>query len=498
MGLALCIAIFIPIKEVGGPGRSSIVSRLASRVATVKNLNQAAYTQRFLMWSAAWDMFKDHPVAGVGWGNYELLYPYYQAKYVKIPRYSTYRTHSNNAHNELLEIITQVGILGLGIYLWLFFVFFKSAFQIYRKAEKEKDRVLVLGLAAGIIGMFVDNMLNVSMHFPMPAMPFWINIGAIFVIGNNCIPSGKYRIKTGKNKLPAGAVCITAFAALVIILNVKYFMGEVYYFKGFKSARLGNLEMSAQECLKSWEQFKLNVDNNYELGNAYARLAAKAVAEDDSKRYRQKAEWAYSEAIRANPGYDEIYFNLGVIYAQLEKFDESLKMMNESIRINPIFHDSYLNLGNIYIQKKMWKEAIGAFRQCIILKQDNPTAQQNLSYALTQAFEKGQEYIDAKKWDEAEKLYSGVVEAFPEDIKAHLYLGNIFYTLKKFKSATEEYKKVLEISPKKDINVMNNLGMAYLDAGEKDLARDTFLEVLAIDPSNYAARRKLAETGEKK
>ena len=52
-------------------------------------------------------------------GLLELFYPFYQGHFIDhIEMFRALRTHANNAHNELLEVWGQTGILGLGAFLW--------------------------------------------------------------------------------------------------------------------------------------------------------------------------------------------------------------------------------------------------------------------------------------------------------------------------------------------------------------------------------------------
>jgi O-antigen ligase len=58
--------------------------------------------------TAAWEMFADHPLVGVGYGNYIVLYPEY-ARESGIDLRSTER----NAHNLFLATAAETGIAGL-------------------------------------------------------------------------------------------------------------------------------------------------------------------------------------------------------------------------------------------------------------------------------------------------------------------------------------------------------------------------------------------------
>ncbi|MEW5894169.1 MAG: O-antigen ligase family protein [Candidatus Omnitrophota bacterium] len=74
----------------------------------------ASTQRRFLLAKAAWEIFLDHPVFGIGIGNY-----YYECrKYQPI--------HAGRAHNMYLEILAEMGIVGGFLFLLIFFRTLKS------------------------------------------------------------------------------------------------------------------------------------------------------------------------------------------------------------------------------------------------------------------------------------------------------------------------------------------------------------------------------------
>jgi len=484
----LLLLALVTVFPLAGGRRPLILNSLLERIESIVDLKQQAYVQRFLIWSSAVSVFMEQPLTGCGWGNFEILYPFHQGKYITRKEYAPYRTHANNAHNEILEMLTQIGLAGLGLYIWVFLVFFREAFRVYRETRKEESRIMVMALIASIIGAFVDNMLNVSIHFPMPAVIFWINMGLIFGIGRSAMKGKPVRSLSASFPLRlAASVLALLFAGGVVALNVRTLLCEAHYFRGFKYARReANLARTADECLLAHNIYPLNVDNNYEMGNAYARLGQK-----------EKAIWAYKEALKANPGYDEIYFNLGVMYMQVNKMAEAAAVLEESAAINPLYPDTHFSLGNVYIQQGQWRRSIEAYRACLELKPAYRMALDNLSVAVTQMFNEGESYVEKEDWDGAEKIYEDIVRLYPDDEKALLYLGNIYFKKKKLKEAVREYRRALEVSGGKNLNVMNNLGMAYMETGDMNLAAEEFKKVLRLDAKNRIAAAKLEETKKK-
>ena len=330
-------------------------SGLVDRVAEVSsNLNTAAslkltgdsgklyssFHQRMLIWTSAWQMGLENPLLGKGWGEFELFYPFYQGRLLfNFPEVRSLRTHANNAHNEILEQWSQAGLIGLGVYLWLLATLFYCFWRFWRSApEAAADAA---PLAAGIFGMLVDNMLNVSLHFAVPALAFWWLAGALML---------KLRGRAGRpGERPLWTKPHQAAAAAWLLLICclgggwywqRQFVRELRYFDGFKAMRSNNYVAAAVELHSAWEAHPREVNNNYELGNAYVRSGD-----------LEKGAWAYSEALKANAGYDEIYFNLAIIQKRLDRREEALKNLQISSFVNPLNLTTWQAMAELYLAR---------------------------------------------------------------------------------------------------------------------------------------------------
>ncbi len=159
--------------------RSATSATVVDRLTEVKKVTQENYGsayQRFLIWLSAWGMVQDHPVMGQGWGCFELFYPFYQGP-ILLEKGLNMRTHANNAHNEILEYWSQIGTLGLGIMLWMWVLFFRLGVS-YAQRLAPPAKAILWGFLGGVAGMLVDNLLNVSVHFAVPAFIFWWWVGS--------------------------------------------------------------------------------------------------------------------------------------------------------------------------------------------------------------------------------------------------------------------------------------------------------------------------------
>ena len=292
----------------------------------------ASLQQRFLIWCCSLEMFYQHPLTGQGWGLFELFYPYYQSSYLKDPAYASYKTHANHAHNEVLHIAAELGVVGILLGLYFISLLTKQVKRLLKSEITREQQFIALGLFSGIIGMMVDSFFNVSFHIVAPAMVFWCLVGLVTGLDPSISPSKP----AGSNIWRLGAALLIPLLLLVIALNVLRLQAEISHFNGInyfvlsertpsaeKQQKYSLLSLGEQEMVRSLRLFPWNVEAAYDLGGIYYRLGEKG-----------KAVAIYTRAIELNFGYDEIFYMLGLSLldsgdtAQAEKSFRQARVLN--------------------------------------------------------------------------------------------------------------------------------------------------------------------------
>jgi O-antigen ligase len=106
---------------------------LTSLSFTQPDAQSYATAERLAHWLAGIHMFFDHPLLGVGIGNYGDAYPHYAIGIFVLPL--------GHAHNYFINVAAEMGILGLLIYtLWLIVIAVLGS-GIYRRL-RSKERLL--------------------------------------------------------------------------------------------------------------------------------------------------------------------------------------------------------------------------------------------------------------------------------------------------------------------------------------------------------------------
>jgi tetratricopeptide (TPR) repeat protein/O-antigen ligase len=501
-----------------------------------------SWHQRLLIWSCALDMTRERPVLGKGWGCFELFYPFYQGWYLSDSLFRNFRTHANNAHQLLLEFWSQTGFAGLGVILWIGLLTVELARRRI-PALPDDARLPALALLAAGAGMAADNFFgNVSLFFAVPAFFFFWIFGT-FARELSPGPARLYRAR-GPLGWTVGVVLVLGSLA-VVKRSYDHWKAEILYFDGFKKAKQGDIRAAVAALEKSHAYRRWEVNNNYELGNAYARQARWAGDNDLSglsKEFIQKAVWAYDEAVAANAGYDEIYFNRAALLSQVGRKEDAALSYRMALLINPLSSDAYRALGHLYLtdlksedravdlferavfffprDKESWnnlgylytrlnqdQQAVDAFARALQIDFHFDVAWRNMQVSLRRLgreehplhrvprlWKKAQEAAAKNQWPEARRHAEAVVALAPESVLAKLALADVCARMNDDAAAAAGYEKILEWEPG-HWEARLNLGKIHARQGRRLQARALFEALAAERPQDQEVAALLRSVG---
>jgi hypothetical protein len=141
---------------------------------TVTGLTRLAdksfFGERIRFWENGWEIFKDHPVIGTGWGQYGTESVFLQAKLGADANYNTDQFHSN-AHNLFLNLLSEIGLIGTLIFA------IGLAVTLYHILKKPLTSLHIMVL--GVIGIL---MAHSMVEYPLWYAYFAIPMGAFIAI----------------------------------------------------------------------------------------------------------------------------------------------------------------------------------------------------------------------------------------------------------------------------------------------------------------------------
>jgi O-antigen ligase len=120
-----------------------------------------AVVERMAHWQVAWYMLLDHPLLGVGVGNYPAAYDDYA-----LPGW---REALGHAHNYYLNMAAEAGVLGLAALLLLLVSVFRTLARGLRAQPAGSfARSLLVGLLGSFIVLCVHNLFDNLLVHGMP------------------------------------------------------------------------------------------------------------------------------------------------------------------------------------------------------------------------------------------------------------------------------------------------------------------------------------------
>ena len=125
---------------------------IINRFASIGNLNDSSTSFRVYVWIGTIELLKVFWPCGIGLGidSYSKIYPYYAYPGVLV----------NHAHNVYLQTAADFGIMGIVICVFLFISYFRNGFSAYKKTADKADKVLIISLAAAMVGLLAEGMFD--------------------------------------------------------------------------------------------------------------------------------------------------------------------------------------------------------------------------------------------------------------------------------------------------------------------------------------------------
>ncbi len=408
---------------------------------------------RVLTWRSTIEMIKLHPVRGNGLGTFRIIYPLYRDKEIfRIE--GRHQTETQHPENEFLEVASDGGVIGLGIFLWMIGVFF---YQGMRKLKNMAHPYLLIGLLSSLFGLLFHNLFGVDMRFVSSGFFFWLILGLISVEislpAENHSKSNLKQSKTNRKNIKMTvssnrillellSQIIIAGIALVLVMRFSgFFMANIYHQSGIAYSKAGMWPQALREysrCLKLDPNY---VMAHYFTGNVYNDRWGPG----DEERAIAK----YADVKKLAPNYVMVHYQEGVVWTKLRNWEKAIESFNKAIDLDPVYAPTYFKLGWSYIQMEETDKAIKMFEKVIELNPGYIEAYVNL----------GNLYFMKRRIDDSEQMLLKALSLNPDLLDVHRNLGFLYLNIRRLPDAVREFEIVHKANPgDKDIeNILKKI-----------------------------------------
>ncbi len=303
--------------------------------------NLRSIKSRELVWQSVPEMAQKNVLFGSGFETFYLVFQEVAPK--EILEYEKMTFVTDKAHNFILEVMVENGVLGL---LFLFFagwVVFKIA-QLALKAKQKDKKLLATGILSAMIAASVMNMFSffVTSHY----------VVGVFLLAFLCFLASKKQLKKKvsvmQNKLLRRLVIIFTFVFVFLSLlfqNLGFLTADYYAAKGFSTQNY--LLASSLQPNQSYYNFVLAsiYENIGDLQRAhkFAEKGGNFSEYNDSFYYYLKAKiWQHSCRL-------EEKLDCGLAESAFER----------AIDLAPTFPPYQLSFAKFYLEREDCPRAVG-------------------------------------------------------------------------------------------------------------------------------------------
>src|SRR5271165_6312616 len=111
-------------------------------------------------------MFLKKPVLGWGLGTFPIVYPQFRTFYTNF--------FVNEAHNDYLQLLVEMGLLGFGTMLWFLLTLYARAIKKIGNWTGEIGGATALACVLGLSGILVHSVFDFNLQIPANAALFYV------------------------------------------------------------------------------------------------------------------------------------------------------------------------------------------------------------------------------------------------------------------------------------------------------------------------------------
>ncbi len=357
-----------------------------SRFSEAARGESVSFQDRLNYLRSAVDIWQDHPLLGTGAATYATVHPQYQTRVISA---------SSSAHNIYVQMVSELGLVGGILLLWLLFEIARSL-RLAWKAEPTR-RPLIIGLILLLLhlGIEIDNSYPVILILTA-------SLTGLAYLQPSSRPS-KAKIYPWALPIALLLLAIPSYSSYASTLKVQ--QGDLAL-DDHDYEQAANLYLSAHSTLtydpdvltkQGIARFTLNAIRIQPAENIASaqKLARQAIKQDpeDSQHYfllarvqRENSAWdqaeqAYLTALAKDPyNHPDYYSDLATLYMQLNQLNKAAQTLDKAITLYPdsvvgnrfFIPTTIVDVSNLYLARAILDQKL----------QNNAAAQVAVSKAL--------------------------------------------------------------------------------------------------------------------
>jgi O-antigen ligase len=311
---------------------------------------------RTIMWGGSVGIIKEHPVFGTGPGTWQWFFPKHRSKQLQI--------HPEHAHNDILQLAADYGLIGFGIVVWAFVAFFRHASLIARRNTSSEQRSFAVGSALAVTAIIFHSWFDFNMHILANAVVMVMLMG--MTVGMDDSDDRYPRVELPRVRRYALGMAIVLLCATGI-----WFVRPAALAYHYSSRADDWKDILEWDRALALYQKAINLDPGFpephtRMGQTYFTMSRWRVGEDkaaERKELGQRAVAAFERSLALNPYQTGVLVRLGTAYETIGEVEKGAKCFDRALALEPGSAFVYEQLGLFHRRAGNEEKALLAFEE---------------------------------------------------------------------------------------------------------------------------------------
>ncbi len=318
---------------------------------------------RPVIWKATLEMIAARPLLGHGLGTYVVVYPRYRLpEYFLRPKATNVTDH---AHNELLEIAAEQGLIGLAATLWLWAMAVGCGFRACRRLDGA-NRCYLWGIFGAMLVLMFHGLVDVDLRYLPNQSLLWLSMG--LVVGADATPPRWRRIAIYPRPVHwcVAGVCLVFGMWISVSAVFRPVSADLQDRQARIAEERGDLRAAVQRAWNALLLDPFRLRTRYLLAGALSRLPEP-----------EAQEMAIEQCLRIEelaPDYADVTYNLGQLHRVASHPAEAVTYLRRAVEINPYNADQRIALASALHEAGRNDEALQQLDRVLQLQPHNPEA----------------------------------------------------------------------------------------------------------------------------
>jgi O-antigen ligase len=356
---AACLAglVAMAVGVVAAPADNFFAQRFRS--IFVESADPAALPReggRLMIWGITAQMIADHPLTGVGAGNFTVrLHEYFGDDDLD---FSNVHTNWVQPHNDFLWVFAEKGVLGIVLFVGSFVAALASIRTILRSDVPLGDRWLTLAAFMGLVSYVTLS----SFDFPLERINHQVSLALLLAV----VTVLKHAVRPVAGGFPAtGARRLGRLVAVPVLvvslgLGIAYSIAAIQQEKDVIVARRAGEQGKWEEMLAAARRARTPWKTLDPLASPVAFL--EGMAHVQLGHVTEGIE-CLEQARIDNPNRMYVINNLGILYASTGRFDEAIECFSLAANRYPHRIEPFNNLASCLLETGHPAEALELLEQ---------------------------------------------------------------------------------------------------------------------------------------